>query len=206
MKNLIVKTAVITLASIISLLAITFGALSIIMPKTVANIFDNLGAKGASIFLYQMDYERTDDIQDLIDIIDKTYANKDHFRQEKYLDMLIAREDFDSFCLTSDRESFGKDDCDITTKEYYYGYYASVLYQNAKFDKAIEIANEFVSLNGYTEFNPLTILLDEFCFKFTDEQVEKIEMAIKDAKSKNNEQKEYKNKDLNYIKILNTIN
>ena len=46
----------------------------------------------------------------------------------------------------------------------------------------------------------------ELANKFIDEQVEKIEMAIKDAKSKNNEQKEYKNKDLNYIKILNTIN
>ena len=206
MKDLIVKTAVITLASIVSLLAITFGALSIITPKTVADIFDNLGAKGASIFLYQMNYERTDDIQDLISIIDKAYVNEDSSDQEKYLDMLITREDFNSFCSASDRENFGKDDYDITTKEFYYGYYVRVLYKNAQFDKAIEVSNEFVSSNGYTRFNPLTTLLDEFCFKFTDEQTDKIEMAIKEARSKDNEQKEYKNNDLKYIKILNTIN
>lgn len=206
MKNLIAKTVVITLASIVSLLAVAFGVLSILTPKTVADIFDNLGANNASIFLYQMNYEKTDDIQDLIDIVDKTYANQDSLRQEKYLDMLIAREDFNTFCLASDRESLGKDDFELTTKEYYYGYYVSVLYKNEKFNKALEIANDFVKTDGYTKFNPLSTLLDEYRFKFTDDQTAQLEKAIKDARCKNNEQKEYRNNDLQYIKILNTKN
>ena len=100
----------------------------------------------------------------------------------------------------------GKDDYELTTKEYYYGYYASVLYKNEKFDKALEVANEIVKTNGYTKFNPLSTLLDEYRFKFTDEQTAQVEKAIKDARCKNNEQKEYRNNDLQYIKILNTLN
>ena len=158
-----------------------------------------------SIFLYQMNYDKTDDIQDLIDIVDKTYVNQDSVRQEKYLDMLINREDFNTFCSTSDREHLGKGDDSLTTKEYYYGYYASVLYENEKFDKALEVANEFVKTNGYTEFNPLRTLLDEFRFKFTDDEITQVEKSIKDVKCKNKEQKIFKSEDLNYIKILKTI-
>lgn len=206
MKNLVIKTVVITLASIVGLMAIAFSVLSILAPKTTADIFDNLGAKNASIFLYQVEYEKTDDIQVLLDIIDKTYENQDTIRQEKYLEMLISRQDFNSFCSSSDKENLGKDNYSVTAKELYYAHYTSALFENFKFDKAIEVAKEFVKSNGYSQYNPLSVLLDEFSISFTNEQMNQIESAIKDAKCKNNEQKEYKNKDLKYIKYLNTLN
>ena len=123
MKNLVVKTAIITLASIVSIMAVTFGALCAFMPKTVAGFFENLGSKTASVFFYQKQYQKTNKIDDLIVVIDCAYLMEDLVLQEKYIKELINHDDFSSYCQKQDAENQGK----ISTQEYYEGYYDAVV-------------------------------------------------------------------------------
>ena len=123
MKNLVIKTAIITLASIVSIMAVTFGALCVFTPKTVAGIFENLGSKSASVFFYQKQYQKTNEIDDLIVVIDCAYLMEDLVLQEKYIKELINHDDFSSYCQKQDAENQGK----ISTQEYYEGYYDAVV-------------------------------------------------------------------------------
>ena len=123
MKNLVVKTAIITLASIVSIMAVTFGALCAFMPKTVAGFFENLGSKTASVFFYQKQYQKTNKIDDLIVVIDYAYLMEDFVLQEKSLKELINHDDFNDYCQQKDAEN----QSEISTKEYYKGYYNAVV-------------------------------------------------------------------------------
>jgi hypothetical protein len=123
MKNLVIKTAIITLASIVSIMAVTFGALCVFTPKTVAGIFENLGSKSASVFFYQKQYQKTNEIDDLIVVIDCAYLMEDLELQKEYLKELIAHDDFDSYCQQKDAEN----QAEISTREYYQGYYNAVV-------------------------------------------------------------------------------
>lgn len=123
MKKLVIKTAIITLASIVSIMAVAFGTLCVFMPKTVAGGFEKLGSKTASVFFYQKQYQKTNDIEDLIVVIDCAYSMEDYVLQEEYLKELINHKDFDAFCKQEDiKNNDGK-----ITKDYYLGYYKIVL-------------------------------------------------------------------------------
>ncbi len=191
MKNLVVKTVVITLVSIVGFVAITFGALCVFTPKTVANVFENLGSKTASVFFYELNYNRTNDINDLIEIIDKTF--EDTVTQEKYLNKLITREDFSDYCLLEDS---GLQSDKLSTKEYYYGYYVRVLIANGKFENAVSVASQFVSSNGYTKYNPLTVLVNDYLAQLNQTQKDALKLAIENAVCDNQQQVDYKNNDL----------
>ena len=123
MKNLVVKTAIITLASIVSIMAVTFGALCVFTPKTVAGVFENLGSQTASVFFYQKQYQKTNKIDDLIVVIDYAYLMEDLVLQEKSLKELINHDDFNDYCQQKDAEN----QSEISTKEYYKGYYNAVV-------------------------------------------------------------------------------
>ena len=97
MKNLVIRSIVITLASIVSALSITFGALSVFTPKTIAGFFDDVGNTPASVFFYEMQYDKTGDIKDLANIVDVAYSNGDKELTEKYLSKLFSHPDFEKY-------------------------------------------------------------------------------------------------------------
>ena len=84
MKNLVIKTVVITLAAIVSLMAITFGALTVFTPKTLGGVFDGAGNYSAAVFFYDLQYEKTGDIEDLAVLIDESYGFGDKENAKKY--------------------------------------------------------------------------------------------------------------------------
>lgn len=191
MKNLVIKTVVITLAAIVSFMAVVFCVLSVLIPKTVAGMLDNIGSKSASVFLYDLNYQRTNDINDLVDIIDKTYLDDYKYGQQKYVEQLIYGDEFSTFCRQKDSSTKSK----VTTKEYYYGLYVGTLVETCQFDKAISVANEFIEQMGYTQFNPLNTILVEYKYKLEEQQLEVLEKEIQDAKCSENQQ-QFKNRDL----------
>lgn len=119
LKNLIVKTIVITLASIVSLLAITFGALTVFTPKTLGGIFDGVGSYSAAVFFYDLQYEKTGDIEDLAVLVDQTYGQEDTANAKKYLSIMLKHKDFESYGSKVIGQNF--DGSDFTLKDYYLG-------------------------------------------------------------------------------------
>jgi hypothetical protein len=124
LKKLVIKTVLITVASLIGVMVITFGAMAIFAPRSVAGFFDGVGSYSASVFFYEKEYKKTDDIEDLVVIIGKACANDDNERAEKYVKELLERDDFSSYCAECDKDL---KQGDMTTEEYY-----NVLYKVVK--------------------------------------------------------------------------
>jgi len=128
LKKLVIKTVLITVAALIGAMALTFGAMAIFAPRSVAGFFDGVGNYSASVFFYEKEYEKTDDIEDLVVIIGKALANDDNEKAEKYTKELLEREDFSSYCLECDKDL---KQGEMTTEEYY-----NVLYKIVKANAA----------------------------------------------------------------------
>ncbi len=154
MKGLIVKTALITLAIIFSVVLLVVGALSIFSPITLAKGFDGLGCYSLTTYFYEKNYQKSEDIEDLALLAIKLNQDSDGEKAEKYLKELVRHENFNEFCAS---EQGGN----VYNKEFYTGKYAVVLVKNSKLIDAIDVADVFVLENGYTDFNPYSVLLIE---------------------------------------------
>ena len=102
MKKLVIKTIAITIAVMLGVVVVAFGVTSLIAPKFLANIFDGVGGYSASIFFYEKQYEKTEDIYDLVLLVDKIEKEKDSVLAEEYLYKLINHEQFNEYCNLSD--------------------------------------------------------------------------------------------------------
>ena len=156
MKKLVLKTTLITLASVLGAIVLTIGALCLFAPATCAQFFDGVGNYSASVFFYEKHYEKTGDVNVLDTLFSKAYGAEDFVRAEDYAKKIVEHDDFDLLC--DDQVS----DNTLSDKEYYYANYALLLAKNGKFDTAISVGEEFVAGNGYTKFNPLRALVDEY--------------------------------------------
>ena len=185
MKKLIIKTSLITLASIIGALVITVGALCLFAPATMAGFFDDVGNDSASVFFYEKQYEKTGDIQDLDKLLVKVYAQKDNKLCEKYAKAMIEHKDFSKLSAQD--------------KEYYYGCYALSLAKNGKFDKAVSVGTQYVEAYGYTKYNPLSVLLSDYIKQDMLENKTKLKGAIEQTSNVSIEQQTFKSNDLNKL-------
>lgn len=164
MKRLVIKTSLITLASFIGALVITFSALCLFAPATLAGFFDDVGSYSASVFFYEKQCDMSGDIKDLEKLFVKVNENKDYANIEKFAKKIIEHKDFKNYS--------------IEDKEYYYGYYALSLAKNGKFDNAIDSGKAFVEKYTYTEFNPLRVLITDYIKEDMVEEKEKLRTAI----------------------------
>ncbi len=164
MKRLIVKTTLITLACFMGALVITFSALCLFAPATIAGFFDDVGNYSASVFFYEKQCDKSGDIKDLEKLFVKVNDNKDYANTEKFAKKIIDHADFENYT--------------IEDKEYYYGYLVLSLARNGKFDMAIENGETFVEKYGYTEFNPLRVLITDYIEDNMAEKKEQLKEAI----------------------------
>jgi hypothetical protein len=94
-------------------------------------------------------------LEDLAEFVVKIDVEKDSELAEEYLYEIIKHEDFPSYCTEQDHLNLSN----ISTKEYFNGSYASALVKNGKFDSALNFAREFVNDNGYTAYNPYSVVI-----------------------------------------------
>ncbi len=175
MKKLIIQTIVITLSSIISLMSAVFGALCAFAPTTIASVFEDMGYYNASVFFYELKYEQSNDVEDLIVLVDKAYGNKDNEGLEDYLGELIWHKNFYKYCLNKDKYATN---FDMPTSDYFVGYYATVLIENGKSEVSLKMAISYVEKFGYTKFNPVRTIVKESLKLLTEEQKKQLKETI----------------------------
>ena len=190
MKKLVIKTICITLASLIGVFALAFGAVVLFAPKRLGGLFDGVGNYSATVFFYEKQYEKTNDINDLYVLVSKIDIEKDASNAEKYYFQLISHEDFDSLCSKID-----KDNRSIKAKDYYYGNYCLALCENGKLDGALSFAKAYVDENGYTANNPFRVIVIEYSADAQSDEVQKIKQALDLIEDDSN----YLTTDKNYI-------
>lgn len=154
MKKLVIKTTLITLASLIGAMAITFGAVALFAPGFTAGIFNGVGNYSATVFFYEKQYAKTQSVIDLMVLVDKVDYENDSVRAEKYLELLVNHKDFDKVSNVGGST--------VSEKEFYVSNYALVLAKNNKFADALSVSSEFVKENGYTNYNPYRILIYDY--------------------------------------------
>ncbi len=189
MKKLVIKTTLITLISTICALIITFGALCLFAPATVAGFFDGVGNYSASVFFYERQYEKSGDINDLDKLLVKVYGAKDYALSEKYSKMLIEHKHFDEFCQSKPAST-------VSNVEYYYGCYALSLAYNDNFSGAVTVGSEFVAEYGYTQYNPLRVLKTNYLTAQTTQEKTVLKDAISACANVSATQQTYKSADL----------
>lgn len=164
LKRLVIKTSLITLASFIGALVITFSALCLFAPATLAGFFDDVGSYSASVFFYEKQCDISGDVKDLEKLFIKVNQKGDYVATERIAKKIIEHKDFESYS--------------IEDKEYYYGYYVLSLAKNGKFTNAIESSSVFVERYSYTEFNPFRVLITDYVKEDMTEQKAQLKTAI----------------------------
>ena len=154
MKKLVIKTAAITVAAIIVLMAAIYLTLALFFPKTLAGVWKDLGNYSISAKYYEKQYNKSEDYGDLAKLCVYLDAKSDSVCASKYLKLLTENEKFAELCETEDTKGGFK----YTAYEYYYGKYTVAEFYVNKIDAAIVVAKKSVSA-GYTEHNAFYVLL-----------------------------------------------
>lgn len=157
MQKTIVKTALITLLSLILIAVGAFGVTALFFPSALGDFFGKLGNYDASVRYYEKAYLKSDNTGDLYNLVVKL-SDTDGTKIEKYCSELLAKSDFADFCRTRDE----KEPSSVNTKQFVSGKYAVSLYRNGKLSTAIEFGNDYCNKEGkYEVYNPLYFLVAE---------------------------------------------
>ena len=130
MKNIIIKTALITLGSVIALLVLAFGIASLAFPKNMSEICENMGNTKLAASYAERQYDYTGSTEDLYRCARLYIRIGDRDNTIKYCEKLVEKSDF--------KESCGNN------VQYVYGNYATALYLSGNGEKAVSIAEKSV--------------------------------------------------------------
>ena len=176
MNKLVLKTASITLASIIAVSVLLFGAFWLFAPSILAKAFNGLGNYSASIYFYKVQYDKTGSVNDLSNLVLNIDEELDPSFAMENLGKLILHADFDEFCNAQDEKSDSK----INTAEYYYGKYATLLVKNGKMANALTVCKMYVEDYFYTDYNPFKVILFELGSTLKKQDLELMKASIED--------------------------
>lgn len=156
MKNLVLKTVIMTFTVIITVIAVIYACFAIFSPKTLAKFWENAGNYSVSVKYYEKQYEKSGDIVDLANLCAKLDVKSDSKKAVKYLAVFTDSENFTEFCEKEDKAGGYK----FTSYEYYYGIFTVANYYENGLNAATDTAKKAVK-SGYTERNAFFVLLSE---------------------------------------------
>lgn len=172
MKKLVIKTAVITLAVIIALVGLLFGAFCLFSPVTLAKFFDGAGNYSLSVTFYEKQYKKTQDLSDLYVLSVKLDQGKDAQKTERYLSVFLTTDGVNDYCKKYDDTNSA-----VTTYEYLNGKYVCALYSVKGIDQALDYLEESVC-DEYNDYNGYSILLGEYSSNLSNEELNKILQSL----------------------------
>ena len=124
MKKLVIKTVIITVTVILAVCIAVMSAFWIFKPRVIAKVFDDLGSYKASQYFYESQYNKTNDISDLLELIDNAYEKQDNNHLINYLEKLMAHKDYKAYCQSEDSKLAPNE---IKTEQYYQNWYDELL-------------------------------------------------------------------------------
>lgn len=172
MKKLVIKTAVITLAVIIALVGLLFGAFCLFSPVTLAKFFDGAGNYSLSVTFYEKQYKKTQDLSDLYVLSVKLDQGKDAQKTERYLSVFLTTDGVNDYC-----KKYDDTNSVFTTYEYLNGKYVCALYSVKGIDQALDYLEESVC-NEYNDYNGYSILLGEYSSTLSNQELNKILQSL----------------------------
>ena len=145
MKKLIVKTALVTLGSLLAVFLLLLTAMTMYAPRTMASLMDSVGNRSLSLWYTELAYQKFGETDDLTDVFDKAVAAEDTERTVKYGRTICAAQD----------ASGGR----ITYKNYVYGNTSLAMYaEGEEVGAVLDFAAATVT-EGYLPYNAYQMLL-----------------------------------------------
>ena len=171
MKKTVIKTALITLFSVLFSFVIVYISISFISPKTLGRAYKDLGNYGLTVKYFEKQYNKTKSCEDLYELIVVLDENKDYLLAKKYSSAMTERTDYINFCSVKDAEIING----ISTNEFVYSKYV-IASSYESVDDSIEIAYGFCIDYGYTTYNPFRVLFSNVDLSDSEKQtvVEKL--------------------------------
>lgn len=120
----------ITLASVIVMLALAFGIASLAFPKNMSEICENFGNYKLAASYAERQYEYTGSTEDLYRCTCLYIRVGDRSKTVKFCGKLVDKQDFKEYCGPN--------------AQYIYSNYATALYLSGNDEKAVEIAEKSV--------------------------------------------------------------
>ena len=159
MQKLVLKTALITLASVLVLALLVYGVLSLFVPSAMVSLTDKLGMDGACARYSVSVYEKTGDIDDLASAVERSYGAERYGDAAEYGVILLEREDFSSYCERRENAMAGQ--------KYDYAQFAAgivsvSLYYDGQTDAAVKVAFDAVG-SSFPTGNAVIYLLSAAC-------------------------------------------
>ena len=130
MKKIIIKTAIITFASVIAALALAFGIASLAFPKDMSKICEDMGNYRLAASYAERQYGYSGSTDDLYRCSRLYIRVGDRDKIIEYCGKLVEKQDFEQKCGAN--------------VHYIYGNYATALYLSGKGDEAVEVAEKSV--------------------------------------------------------------
>lgn len=179
LKKLVIKTAIITLASIIALMGLLYGVFALFIPKPLGDLFYKSGNYTAGMYYYEKQYNATKSTEDLWTLCLNVDVYGDSVRAEKYLTEFKSNPKFESNCAKLDE---GNTDA-MTTEEFIEGKLVCAIYINHGIDQAVSTAYDCVKAfdlvgGEYTTYNPFFMLYSDPNFLLGVPELTKIRVQI----------------------------
>lgn len=149
MKKTIIKTVFITLACIIVLAVSLFGILTLFTPKTMGAVADSFGNNKVAVYFYKMQYEKTNNNDDLIKLVIK--LEESDKRTEEYSLKVIDKIEKGEIVFDADKR--------LSEKEYYYTKYLLATINSNQMAEGLKKAKSFVLEEGYSKGNPFRVVV-----------------------------------------------
>ncbi len=158
MNKLILKTAIITLVSAISVSVMAICAITLFFPEKTARATAQMGMYGVSANFQEIAYNRAPSIDGLGRLIDYAVASENDALIRKHCPKMLSAKNFPKYAQY--RDGLAGENVTGAYAQYVAGSYAVALYRGGKEPQAIEVATQAVS-GGYPVNNAVQYLLYE---------------------------------------------
>lgn len=158
MNKLILKTAIITLVSAISVSVMAICAITLFFPEKTASATAKMGMYGVSAKFQEIAYNRAPSISRLGTLVDYAAASENYSLLRKHCPTLLSAKNFDNYA--AHRDSLAGENVTGGYEQFVSGSYAVALYRARKDVQAVEVATQAVG-SGYPVNNAVQYLLYE---------------------------------------------
>ena len=156
MRKTIVKTALITLGVVLTLIILTFTVFSLFFPKVMLNLTSDMGLDGFALTYSEQQYKNSKSLNDLEDLL---YRANELSRTDIIVAYSLDMIDSDKFEeFSNSRSNTG----DLSYKSYVIGNYLLALKDNNEsYSVVVQKAKTYFLefYNEYEKYNPLNILV-----------------------------------------------
>ena len=138
--KLIVKTAICTLAVLIGLALILFGAVSLAAPAAMLSVADDLGMEKLAASYSVAVYEKTSGVDDLAEAVERNYAAGEYSVCAEYGSLFLKDPGFSDYCAARDRAAGSAEGITGSYSQYASGIVASAQYWTGKKELSLSTA------------------------------------------------------------------